>query len=239
MTDSWAQLTRCAVLELFSFGDTGWGDELLEGFGVTLSLAIVTLPVGLLLGFLVAMASLSKNKLLGWIGIGYTTIFRGVPELLTLFVVYNGVGILLNRMFGIEFYPFAAGIVSLGLVFAAFSAEVLRGAFQSLDKGQIEAGLAVGMRQWDVFRRVKLPQVWRFALPGLGNLWVNLVKDTALVSIIALTDLMRMTQVAVGFTKKPFTFYLAACLVYWLVCALSEIAAAKLEARANRGIRRA
>jgi len=227
------------VFELFSFGETGWGDELLLGFGVTISLAVITLPVGIILGFLIAMASMSKNRWLRWIGIGYTTVFRGVPELLTLFTVYNGAGILLNRTLGIEFSPFAAGIVSLGLVFGAFSAEVLRGAFQALDKGQIEAGLAVGMRQLDVFRRVKLPQVWRFALPGLGNLWVNLVKDTALVSIIALSDLMRMTQVAVGFTKKPFTFYLAACLAYWLVCALSEVGAAKLETRANRGIRRA
>jgi polar amino acid transport system permease protein len=227
------------MLELFSFGESGWGDELLRGFGVTIALAVVTLPIGIVLGFLIAMASMSKNRWLRWIGIGYTTIFRGVPELLTLFTVYNGAGILLNRMFGIEFSPFAAGIVSLGLVFGAFSAEVLRGAFQALDKGQVEAGLAVGMRQLDVFRRVKLPQVWRFALPGLGNLWVNLVKDTALVSIIALSDLMRMTQVAVGFTKKPFTFYLAACLAYWLVCALSEVGAAKLETRANRGIRRA
>lgn len=226
------------MLELFSFGDAGWGDELLRGFGVTVALALVTLPVGILLGFLIALASMAKNRALRWVGIGYTTIFRGIPELLTLFTVYNGLGILLNRLAGIEFYPFAAGVVSLGLVFAAFAAEVLRGGFQALDKGQVEAGLAVGMRSWDAFRRIKLPQVWRFALPGLGNLWVNLVKDTALVSIIALNDLMRMTQVAVGFTKKPFTFYLAACLAYWAVCALSEVGSAKLEARANRGVRR-
>jgi polar amino acid transport system permease protein len=227
------------VLELFAWGDSGWGDELAAGFGVTVALAVVTLPVGIILGFLIALASLSKNQVLRWIGIGYTTIFRGVPELLTLFTVYNGVGILLNQALGIQLYPFAAGVVSLGLVFAAFSAEVLRGAFQALDKGQIEAALAVGMRPLDAFRRIKLPQVWRFALPGLGNLWVNLVKDTSLVSIIALSDLMRMTQVAVGFTKKPFTFYLAACIAYWIVCALSEVVAGKLEARASRGIRRA
>jgi polar amino acid transport system permease protein len=139
----------------------------------------------------------------------------------------------------VELSPFVAGVVALGLVFGAFAGEVLRGAFQALDKGQIEAGLAVGMKQWEVFRRIKLPQVWRFALPGLGNLWVNLVKDTALVSIISLNDLMRMTQVAVGFTKLPFTFYLMACLIYWGVCALSEVVAAKLEVRANRGVRRA
>jgi polar amino acid transport system permease protein len=235
------------VLQLFAFGDTGWGDELLSGFGVTVALAVVTLPVGILLGFLIALASMSKNSVLHWIGTGYTTIFRGVPELLTLFTVYNGAALILNSLAKIanpeagfvELSPFVAGVVSLGLVFGAFSAEVLRGAFQALDKGQVEAGLAVGMRQLDVFRRIKLPQVWRFALPGLGNLWVNLVKDTALVSIISLNDLMRMTSVAVGFTKKPFTFFLAACLAYWAVCALSEVVAAKFEARANRGIRRA
>jgi polar amino acid transport system permease protein len=235
------------VLELFAFGDTGWGDELLKGFGVTLALAIITLPVGILLGFLVAMASMSRSTVLRWIGIGYTTIFRGVPELLTLFTVYNGAALVLNRIAKmidpdagfVELSPFVAGVVALGLVFGAFAGEVLRGAFQALDKGQIEAGLAVGMKQWEVFRRIKLPQVWRFALPGLGNLWVNLVKDTALVSIISLNDLMRMTQVAVGFTKLPFTFYLMACLIYWGVCALSEVVAAKLEVRANRGVRRA
>jgi polar amino acid transport system permease protein len=235
------------VLELFSFGDKGWGDELLSGFGVTVALAVVTLPVGILLGFAVALASMSKSRTLRSIGIAYTTVFRGVPELLTLFTVYNGAALVLNRLAKmanpeagfVELSPFVAGVVSLGLVFGAFSGEVLRGAFQALDKGQVEAGLAVGMRRFDVFRRVKLPQVWRFALPGLSNLWVNLIKDTALVSIISLNDLMRMTSVAVGFTKKPFTFFLAACLAYWAICALSEVVAARLEARANRGIRRA
>jgi len=235
------------VLELFSFGDKGWGDELLSGFGVTVALAVVTLPIGILLGFAVALASMSKNRTWRSIGIAYTTVFRGVPELLTLFTVYNGAALILNRLAKlanpdagfVELSPFVAGVVSLGLVFGAFSGEVLRGAFQALDKGQVEAGLAVGMNRFDVFRRIKLPQVWRFALPGLSNLWVNLIKDTALVSIISLNDLMRMTSVAVGFTKKPFTFFLAACLAYWAICALSEVVAARLEARANRGIRRA
>jgi polar amino acid transport system permease protein len=235
------------VLELFSFGDKGWGDELLSGFGVTVALAVVTLPIGILLGFAVAFASMSKNRVWRSVGIAYTTVFRGVPELLTLFTVYNGAALILNRLAKmanpeagfVELSPFVAGVVSLGLVFGAFSGEVLRGAFQALDKGQVEAGLAVGMRRFDVFRRIKLPQVWRFALPGLSNLWVNLIKDTALVSIISLNDLMRMTSVAVGFTKKPFTFFLAACLAYWAICALSEVVAARLEARANRGVRRA
>ncbi|MFD2740664.1 ABC transporter permease [Sulfitobacter aestuarii] len=235
------------MLELFAFGDTGWGDEILQGLAVTVQLALVTLPVGLLIGFLAAGASLSRLRALRFLGFGYTTILRGLPEILTLFVVYNGVGLLLNALAqwwdpeggGIEFSPFAAGVIALGMVFGAFAGEVLRGAFNSLDGGQAEAGRAIGMSQRKIFFRIQLPQLWRFALPGLGNLWINMLKDTALVSIIALSDLMRMTKVAVGVTKQPFTFYLAACLIYWGLCVASELMLAWMERRANRGIRRA
>jgi polar amino acid transport system permease protein len=235
------------MFELFSYGDTGWGDEILRGLAITIQLAIVTLPVGLFLGFLAAFASLSKFRGLRAVGFGYTTIMRGLPEILTLFVVYNGVGLLLNAVLKwwnpeaapLDFSPFAAGVVALGMVFGAFAGEVLRGAFNSLDTGQTEAGRAIGMTEGQIFRRVQLPQLWRFALPGLGNLWINMLKDTALVSVIALSDLMRMTKVAVGVTKQPFTFYLAACLIYWAMCVLSELVLAQMERRANRGIRRA
>ena len=234
------------MLELFSFGEAGWGDQLLQGLLVTIQLALTALPVGLLLGFAAAGASLSPYRWLRAIGTGYTTIMRGLPELLTLFVVYNGLGLLLNSIVSswnpdarVELSSFVAGVIALGLVFGAFAGEVLRGAFQSLNKGQMEAGKAVGMRPTQVFFRIMLPQVWRFALPGLGNLWINLLKDTALVSVIALDDLMRMTQVAVRATKQPFTFFLAACLIYWALCVISEIVLARLEKRANRGVRRA
>jgi polar amino acid transport system permease protein len=179
--------------------------------------------------------------------VGYTTLMRGLPEILTLFIVYNGVGLLLNRAMAmlspeaapVEFSPFAAGVVALALVFAAFAAEVLRGAFLAVPEGQIMAGRAIGMTPRQIFWRIKLPQLWRFALPGMGNLWLNLLKDTALVSVIALDDLMRATKVAVGVTKQPFTFYLVACLIYWLLCLVSELGMARLEQRANRGVRRA
>lgn len=230
--------------ELFAYGDTGWGDELLAGLAVTLQLGLAALVLGLLIGFTVAWASLSRQPLLRTAGFAYSTIMRGLPELLTLFVVYNGLGLMLNSLStlisteseSVAFSPFAAGVIALGMVFGAFSAEVLRGAFNSLDPGQSEAGLAVGMTTRQVFLRIKLPQVWRFALPGLGNLWINLLKDTALVSIIALDDLMRMTKVAVGATKQPFTFYLVAALIYWAMCVLSELGLNRLEKRANRGV---
>ncbi|GGB87928.1 ABC transporter permease [Marinobacterium zhoushanense] len=234
-------------LSLLAFGSDGWGDELLSGLLVTIQLAITTLPLGLLIGFAVAGASLSSHPWLRRIGRGYTTAARGIPELLTLFLVYNGIAMLLNGVWRwidaeagfVELSPFIAGVIALSVVFGAFSGEVLRGAFQALDRGQIEAGQAIGLSRWDLFRFIKLPQIWRFALPGLGNLWVNLLKDTALVSIIALNDLLRMTNIAVGATKKPFTFFLLACAAYWLLSILSEVVLAQLEARANRGIRRA
>lgn len=234
------------MLELFAFGDTGWGDELLRGLWVTIQLAVVSLPLGLLLGFAAAGASLSDKWSLRAVGTGYTTIMRGLPELLTLFMIYNGLGLALNALVTwwnpdarLELSSFVAGVIALGLVFGAYAGEVLRGAFQALHKGQIEAGMAVGMRPAQVFFRVKLPQVWRFALPGLGNLWINLLKDTALVSVIALDDLMRMTQLAVRATRQPFTFFLAACLIYWALSVISEIVLARMERHANRGIRRA
>jgi polar amino acid transport system permease protein len=137
----------------------------------------------------------------------------------------------------IEISPFIEGVVALSLVFGAFAAEVLRGAYRALDQGQREAGLAVGMTRILIFRRITLPQLWRFALPGLGNLWMNLIKDTSLVSIIALDDLMRATKVAVSVTKQPFRFFLIACLLYWILCLLSGWLLRLLERRANRGIR--
>jgi len=235
------------VFELFAYGDAGWGDELIQGLLITVQLALVTLPIGLLLGFVAALASLSTYRILRFLSIGYTTIMRGLPEILTLFVVYNGVGLLLNLIArwwnpdgnAIDFSPFVAGVVALSMVFGAFASEVLRGAFNSLDKGQAEAGRAIGMTKAQIFRRISVPQLWRFALPGLGNLWVNMLKDTALVSVIALNDLMRMTKVAVGVTKQPFTFYLAACLIYWVLCIASEMILAAMERRANKGIRSA
>ncbi len=220
---------------------------MLHGLAVTIQLAIATLPFGLFLGFLAAFASMSKLAPLRLIGLGYTTVMRGMPEILTLFVVYYGVGLLLNNALiwlspnanPVDFSPFAAGVIALGMVFGAFSGEVLRGAFNSLDEGQSEAGRAIGMSRQQIFWRIKLPQVWRFALPGLGNLWISLLKDTALVSVIALNDLMRMTKVAVGVTKQAFTFYLAACLIYWIMSLLSEFVLATMERRSSRGIRRA
>ena len=232
-------------LSYLSFGDQGWGDELLSGLGVTLSLALVTLPLGLLIGMAVAAASVSGRTLPRSAALTFTTTIRGIPELLTLFMIYHGVGLLINKTLKwldpqaafFELSPFVAGTVALGLVFGGYSAEVFRGAWQALDKGQKEAAQAIGMNRMQIFRLIELPQIFRLALPGLGNLWINLLKDTALVSVIALSDLMRMANIAVGATKKPFLFFLTVCLAYLLICIVFEWCIARLEQRANRGIR--
>ena len=234
-------------LNYLSFSDGGWGDELLSGLGVTLSLAVATLPVGLLLGLLVAAITIFGRPVPRAMAVTFTTTIRGLPELLTLFIIYHGVGLGINSLLKwyspqsgyFELSPFLAGVLALGMVFGGYASEVLRGAWQALDHGQLEAAQALGVRRFTVFRLIELPQMLRLALPGLGNLWINLLKDTALVSVIALNDLMRMANVAVGTTKKPFVFFLTVCLIYWAICILFECCLARMEKRANRGLRAA
>ena len=234
-------------LNYLSFSDGGWGDELLSGLGVTLSLAVATLPVGLLLGLLVAAITIFGRPVPRAMAVTFTTTIRGLPELLTLFIIYHGVGLGINSLLKwyspqsgyFELSPFLAGVLALGMVFGGYASEVLRGAWQALDHGQLEAAQALGVRRFTIFRLIELPQLLRLALPGLGNLWINLLKDTALVSVIALNDLMRMANVAVGTTKKPFVFFLTVCLIYWAICILFECCLARMEKRANRGLRAA
>ena len=232
------------MLELLSLGDQGWGDELLLGAGVTLALAAVSLVFGLALGLALAIAKLSHSPGLRRLAEGCTTALRGIPELLIIFLVYFGSGFLmhrLGRLFGadvhLEIGAFWAGATALSLVFGAFASEVFRGAFLAVPQGQTEAAQALGMSRGLTFRRIVLPQVWRYALPGLGNLWLVLVKDTSLVSVIALDELLRKTQIAVGVEKQPFTLYFAAALIYCAITAVSMLAQGRLERWAGRGVR--
>lgn len=231
---------------MFAFGDHGWGDELALGAGLTVLLAAVSLAFGLLLGLLGAGAKLARSRWLNALGGFYTTVVRGVPELLVIFLIYFGGGFLLQaaaRAMGYDGYvevnAFAAGTLALSLVFGAFATEVFRGAFLAVPTGQVEAARALGMPRALAFRRITLPQIWRYALPGLGNLWLVLIKDTSLVSVIALDELARKTQIAVGVEKQPFTLYLAAALIYCAITLLSTLAQGRLERWAARGVRRA
>ncbi len=233
------------LLSLLSFGPDGWGDEIARGALLTIELALATLPVGIAIGLLIALAKDSHSPVLRGLGNLYTTVFRGLPELLTLFIVYYGGQMLLTRIANylvpdanIEVNQFVAGVVALGLVLGAFSSEVLLAAIRAVPRGQKEAASALGLSGWSTFRLVTFPQLWRVALPGLSNNWMVLLKDTSLVSVIAISDLMRQTAIAVGVTKQPFFFYLVACLIYLVFSGISSAIFSKLEDRAARGFKR-
>jgi ABC-type arginine transport system permease subunit len=135
--------------------------------------------------------------------------------------------------------PFLAGTATIGFIYGAFATEVFRGAFMAVDKGQVEAAKSVGMSKIQRFRRVLLPQMWRFALPGLGNVWMVLIKATALISVIQLPELMRNADIAARSTRLPFTCYFLASLIYLTITIASLIAQQRLEGWANKGVRRA
>ncbi|HEX5932542.1 MAG TPA: ABC transporter permease [Pseudorhizobium sp.] len=227
---------------LVACGDAGWGDEIAFGVKVTIALALATLPVGLLLGFLIALAAQSQDRLLrAAVGI-YTTIFRGLPELLTLFIVYYGLQLLIQGVFSwlgfdqqIEINAFIAGMIALAVVFSAYSSEVLLSAFRAIPKGQYEAGDALGLRRSRTMMLVVLPQLIRIALPGLGNLWMILLKDTSYVSIIGLSDIVRQTGIAARVSKEAFFFYFLACLLYLALAILSSFGIGFVERWSRRG----
>src|SRR5690606_36907073 len=163
----------------------------------TVKLALCALLLGLVLGLLGALAKTSSIKPLQWLGSTYSTLVRGEPELLWVLLIYFGTVSLMNRIGealnipGLELNAFAAGVIALGLCFGAYATEVFRGAILAIPKGHREAGLALGLSKGRILSRIILPQMWRIALPGLGNLFMILMKDTALVSVIGLEEIMR------------------------------------------------
>ncbi|MGM0559942.1 MAG: ABC transporter permease [Pseudomonadota bacterium] len=224
----------------------GYGWMLFEGLQVTLMVGLCSLALAICLGILGAGAKLSGNRLLRMGANVYTTVIRGIPELLLILLIFYGTPTLIQNLAGelgydlrLDFNPFLAGVMTLGFIYGAFATEVFRGAFQSIPKGQIEAAQACGMHRRLIFRRIILPQVWRFALPGLGNVWMVLIKATALISVIQLEELMRTASIAMGATRLPFTFFFIASLLYLAITLASVLIQQRLEVWANRGIRRA
>ncbi|MCT8973782.1 ABC transporter permease [Microbaculum marinisediminis] len=220
----------------------GFGPMLAQGALMTIQVALFSAFFGVLIGIVVAMMKLSSSRTAQIVGDAYTTIVRGVPALVLILLIYFGGIRLVNeiaRSFGheqhIELNAFVAGVFALSLAFGAYATEVFRGAFQSIPKGQIDAARALGMGRWLTFRRISLPQVWRIALPGLGNIFLVILKETALVSVIGLEELMRKTEYAVGFTRQPFTFFLAAAFIYLAMTIVSMLVLQALEQRAARG----
>ena len=220
---------------------SGFGAQLLQGAVVTLEVAGLSLVFGVVLGILGAAAKLSPQPWLRGPVTLFVNLVRGVPEFLILLIVYFSLPQFIAALTGsdIGISPLVGGVFALSLVFGAYASETFRGGFVAVPKGQLEAARAFGMPRTRIFARIHLPQAWRYALPGISNLWQTLLKDTSLVSVLGLEEIMRKAAIGAQVTKQPFNFYVAAALIYLTFTLLSGPAFAWLERRANRGLARA
>lgn len=201
---------------------------------MTLGLAVCSLVLGIFLGMLFAM--LEANRFVGKPTAVLVALLRGLPEILVVLLVYFGSSELAELLTGeyVEFGAFGCGVFALSLIFAAYASQTLRGAIQAIAKGQWESGTALGLSKGYTFLHIIMPQVWRHALPGLSNQWLVLLKDTALISLIGVDDLMRQAQLINTNTHQPFTWYGIAALIYLLVTLVSQLGIRKLELRFTR-----
>ena len=220
-----------SIWTLLSWGPDGWSDDIASGVVVTILLALATLPIGLVIGFFVAFAKQHEEPSLRLAANIYTTVFRGLPELVTLFLFFFGMPLLLQyvvRLFNpdatIDVNSFVAGMIVLALIFSSYASEVFLSAFRAIPKGQYEGGYAIGLSKWQTMRLVILPQLIRIAFPGLENCWLSLLKDTSLVSVVNLAETLRQSGVAARVTKHSFLFYSVAALIFLALAVLSSIA---------------
>ncbi len=233
------------VIDLIGFGEKGWGSVLLMAALMTVLVTLGALLVGAVLGALVAAAKLHHSRLLRTLGDAYTTVFRGVPELLVIYLFYYGGSALVSsvgRLFGasgfISMPAFLVGALAVGVVSGAYQAEVYRGAFQAVSRSELEAARAIGMPTLLRFRRIIAPQILRFALPGIGGVWQISLKDSALISVTGLVELMRASRVAASSTGQFVLFFLSGCALYLMLTALSNLVFSRAELRVGRTFRR-
>lgn len=221
----------------------GYGPSLLQGTLLTLAVAGSSLLIAAALGLAAAGARLSRSRVLQSLALVYTTVIRGVPDLVLMLLVFYGGQFAVNELAArwdreaIDVNPFVAGVLTIGFVFGAYLGETFRGAFLAVPAGQREAGLAYGMSRAQVLRRILLPQMLRHALPALGNNWLVLVKSTAIVSVIGIADMMQRAGQAAGATREPFVFYAAAALIYLAITSVSELGFKWLQQRLSVGVR--
>ena len=219
---------------------------LLSGTAVTIQLALGSLALSVLLGLVGASAKLAKSPLSNRIASAYTTLIRGVPDLVLMMLLFyggqqivNDLGSLTGLWGYVEINQFIAGVWSIGFVFGAYMTETFRGAILAIPRGQIEAGISVGMRRSQIFRRITWPQMVRHALPSFTNNWLVLIKATALVSVIGLHDLVWNASTAGRSVREPFTFMFAVLVIYLILTACSDVGLRWIERRYNVGVARA
>lgn len=230
--------------EILALGPTGYGDELLWGAAMSISIAVLAYGLGLMIGIAGALCKLSGSTLTRGIMEGYTTLIRAVPELILILILYYAGTATLNQLLEGAGYEtvaingFVAAVLVLGFVQGAYSTEVLRAAIQAIPIGQIEAAKAYGMSPWLIFRRITLPSMLPYAIPGLANLWLIVTKDTALIAVVGYTELALATRQAAGNTKMYFTFFMVAGAIYLIITLFSQKGFAILEKRVRRGQRK-
>jgi histidine transport system permease protein len=227
------------------FDLAGYGPQIFAGTVTTVELSLLSLAVSFLLGLIGASAKLSKNRAVSSIAGVYTTIIRGVPDLVLMLLIFYSLQIWMNdatdalNMDQINLDPFTSGVITLGFIYGAYFTETFRGAFMSVPRGQLEAARSFGMKPSLVFRRILFPQMMRYALPGLANNWQVILKATALVSIIGLSDVIKATQDAGKGTFRMFYFSVLAGLIYLALTVLSNIVLSRLEKKYAVGVRKA
>ena len=229
-------------MELLAFGDTGWGDELFRATLMTIAVSITAMIIGFLFALIFTPLKLSKNKFLNFIANSYTTIIRGVPELLVIYLFFfggTGAVMFVASIFGyneyIEINAFITGAFAIGIISGAYSTEVFRGAIQSIDKGQFEAANVLGFNKFGKFFKIVLPQTLRLAIPNLSNVWQITLKDTSLISVTGLVEIMRQSYIAAGSTRDPLFFYSFAAVLYLLLTFVSMKLINRLEVKYSRG----
>ncbi|MCS0197725.1 arginine ABC transporter permease ArtQ [Vibrio alginolyticus] len=195
---------------------TGYSLSLVQASWMTAQLAFTSLLVGLILAVVFASGEMSRRVFIKWPMTAFVTIVRGLPEILVVLFIYFGSTQVLFLITGdfIEVSPFLSGVVALSLIFASYASQTLRGALKAVGRGQREAASALGISQAHAFVRIVLPQAVRHALPGLTNQWLVLLKDTALVSLIGVTDLLKQAQLTSAATHEAFTWYATAAAIY-------------------------
>jgi len=217
---------------------------IMKGMLLTVQVALLSLLISVLLGMIGAVAKLSKSKIAGAVAGVYTTIIRGIPDLVLMTIIFFGGQILVNNIgekLGWEYIdisPFMAGVLTIGFIFGAYMTESFRGGILAVSHGEIEAGYAFGMTPAQVFFRVTLPAMIRHALPGFGNNWLVLTKTTALVSVIGLQDMVYNAGLAGGSTRKPFTFFCVVAFLFLIVTGISDLGLRWLDKRYSVGVRR-
>ncbi len=228
--------------EKLVFGDLGWGDELLFAMLMTIAVSICSMGLGIFIAIFAAWSKLTYNRFLNFIASFYTTVIRGIPELLVIYLIFFGGSAAVMKVaktFGyngyIELNAFTISVFAIGIISATYSTEVLRAAYLSISPGQVEAAKSLGLTKFQIFYKVLAPQILKHAIPGLGNVWQVTLKDTSLISVTGLVEIMRQTRIASNVEHSPLTFLITAAFLYLFLTTFSGKFFNYIEKMSNRG----